>query len=243
MPPRPLALYAHSLQLHQHSVGYVLRRSNRRSIGFVVDGQGLSVLAPKWLGMADIESALREKSNWILRKLTEQQNLQQRLQAAQVVWGQGAVIPFLGELLTLTLGSSVDGAIVDQNLHVSLAPDAAPEKIARHVRQWFQHQAAQVFAKRCQHYAPLLGVQCHRLGLSSAKNRWGSASANGSIRLHWRLVHFQESVIDYVVAHELAHLREMNHSPRFWSLVRSVLPCYEVAQLVLKNTVLPVLDP
>jgi predicted metal-dependent hydrolase len=243
MPSRPLALlHAHSLELNQRSVGYVLKRGNRRSIGFVVDGQGLSVLAPKWLGVAEIESALREKSNWILRKLTEQQNMQQRLQAAQVIWGAGAMIPFLGESLALVLGSSVDEVAVDQQLHVSLAPDTPTEKIAQHVRQWLQHQAAQVFAQRCQHYAPLLGVQCQRLSLSSARNRWGSASANGSIRLHWRLVHFQESVIDYVVVHELAHLREMNHSPRFWSLVRSVVPHYEAAQLVLKNSVLPVFD-
>ena len=69
-----------------------------------------------------------------------------------------------------------------------------------------------------------------RLSLSSAATRWGSANANGAIRLHWRLIHFPLATIDYVVAHELAHLREMNHSPRFWNVVRSVVPEYEAAR-------------
>ena len=81
-----------------------------------------------------------------------------------------------------------------------------------------------------------------RIALSSATTRWGSASADGSIRLHWRLVHFAPQVIDYVVAHELAHLREMNHSPAFWEVVRSVMPDYEHARATLRQQLLPTLD-
>ena len=78
--------------------------------------------------------------------------------------------------------------------------------------------------------------------MSSAATRWGSASADGSIRLNWRLVHFALPVIDYVVAHELAHLREMNHSPAFWDVVRSVLPDYEHSRLTLRDGQVPVFD-
>lgn len=78
-----------------------------------------------------------------------------------------------------------------------------------------------------------------RLRLSSAQTRWGSASADGTIRLHWRLMHFSLAVIDYVVAHELAHLREMNHSPAFWQIVRSVIPDLEARKAVLKTPGLP----
>ena len=78
--------------------------------------------------------------------------------------------------------------------------------------------------------------------LSSAQTRWGSASADGSIRLNWRLVHFALPTIDYVVTHELAHLREMNHSPAFWDVVRSVLPDYEQSRGMLREQVLPVFE-
>jgi predicted metal-dependent hydrolase len=82
-------------------------------------------------------------------------------------------------------------------------------------------------------------VRMTRLGLSSASTRWGSASADGSIRLHWRLIHFALPTIDYVVVHELAHLREMNHSAAFWEVVRSVVPDYERVRSSLKVEVLP----
>ena len=102
-----------------------------------------------------------------------------------------------------------------------------------------QREARILFAERAEHYANKLGVMVKRVSLSSARTRWGSASADGSIRLHWRLMHFSLEVIDYVVAHELAHLREMNHSPAFWDVVRSILPEYEPARDHLRRVVIP----
>jgi predicted metal-dependent hydrolase len=127
-------------------------------------------------------------------------------------------------------------------LHVGLPHTAAPEQIRDAVQSWLQRQARRVFEERCRVFTDRLGVRYTRLSLSSAQTRWGSASADGSIRLNWRLIHFALHTIDYVVAHELAHLREMNHSPRFWDVVRSVLPDYERARGVLKGDALPVFD-
>lgn len=101
-----------------------------------------------------------------------------------------------------------------------------------------QQQAQAVFTERMNHYAPLLGVHWRTLSLSQANTRWGSASSNGTIRLHWRLVQMPPEVLDYVVVHELAHLREMNHSARFWALVEQILPDYKQRQLQLKRTAL-----
>jgi predicted metal-dependent hydrolase len=97
----------------------------------------------------------------------------------------------------------------------------------------------QHYTARMNHYAPLLGVKWQTMSLSSANTRWGSAKADGSIRLHWRLIQFDARVIDYVVAHELSHLRELNHSPRFWAILASVMPDYAAAQRLLKASVLP----
>jgi len=127
-------------------------------------------------------------------------------------------------------------------LHVGLPHDADPAQIRDVVQSWLQRQARRVFEERCREFAPRLGVRMKRLSLSSATTRWGSASADGSIRLHWRLVHFAMPTIDYVVAHELAHLREMNHSERFWEVVRSVVPEYEHVRGQLKDEHLPVFE-
>ncbi|MDL2338795.1 MAG: SprT family zinc-dependent metalloprotease [Pseudomonadota bacterium] len=252
----PLA--AREIVLGGHTVAYALKRVRRRSIGFIVGTDGLSVNAPSWVVVRDIESALREKAAWILGKLHQQRDRGRRLQSARVDWRDGVTIPFLGQTVVVALdsraGVTPSGAVLDavsgdasssggavlRQLHIGLPPGAAPEQIRDAVQSWLQRQAKRVFAERCDVYAAQLGVRYRRLSLSSAQTRWGSASADGAIRLSWRLIHFGLPTIDYVVAHELAHLREMNHSERFWDVVRSVVPDYERTRRALKTDVLPV---
>ncbi len=259
-PPVSRAEFRHpqadrELQLDGHLVAFALRRARRRSIGFVVGTEGLSVNAPRWVTLADIERALRDKSAWILRKLAEQRERGQRLQAARVDWRDGTCLPYLGGQLVIVLDPKARGAVLHPGvvsaddgtpaaarLHIGAPQGAGPGQIRDLVQSWLQRQARQVFEERCRHFGEQLGVRCTRISLSSAQTRWGSASASGAIRLNWRLIHFGLATIDYVVAHELAHLREMNHSPRFWEVVRSVMPDYEQAMGRLKSDVLPVFD-
>jgi predicted metal-dependent hydrolase len=241
-----------AIALGGHWIGYEFRRARRRSIGFVVGVEGLSVSAPRWVALAEVEQALQAKAGWILRKLHEQHERAQRLQAARVVWQDGTTLPFLGETVIVLLDPRITGAQLNSDgqalpgvprltLHLGLPQAASQEQIREAVQSWLQRQAKRVFEERCAHFAPRLGVRVRRLSLSSAATRWGSASADGSVRLNWRLVHFALPVIDYVVTHELAHLREMNHSAAFWDVVRSVLPDYETSRLALREGQLPVL--
>ena len=241
------------IALGEHQVGYAFRRARRRSIGFVVGLDGLSVSAPRWVALAEVESALQAKAGWILRKLHEQHERAQRLQAAKPVWQDGTTLPYLGETVIVLLDGRVNGVQLNgdaqalpgvprQTLHVGLPHSASQEQIRDAVQSWLQRQARQVFEQRCAHFAPQLGVRITRLSLSSASTRWGSASASGAVRLNWRLIHFALPVIDYVVTHELAHLREMNHSPAFWEVVRSVLPNYEQSRGALRTELLPAFD-
>jgi hypothetical protein len=243
----------HELQLGEHRVAYELKRARRRSIGFMVGPEGLAVSAPRWVGLAEVESVLRGKTAWILRKLHEQQERARRQLAARVEWRDGSVIPFLGESVILVLDPRCTGAVLHTaddtlpgvphlTLHLGLPEHAGADQVRDVVQSWLQRQARRVFEERCAVFAQRLGVRVQRLSLSSAATRWGSASANGSIRLNWRLVHFGLPVIDYVVAHELAHLREMNHSAAFWGVVREALPDYEQARGALRTELLPVFE-
>jgi predicted metal-dependent hydrolase len=240
----------HHVVLEGHRVGYEFRRAKRRSIGFVITEQGLSVSAPRWVGHGEVDAALREKSRWIVRKLREREDRSRRMAQARIEWRDGAAIPFLGETVIVVLDPRCTGAILNTDaqalpgvprltLHVGLPQHAEPEQLREAVQSWLQRQARRIFEERCQAYAQRLGVRFTRLSLSSASTRWGSASADGSIRLNWRLVHFGMPILDYVVAHELAHLREMNHSEAFWEVVRSVMPDYEHLRGRLKAEVLP----
>ncbi len=241
------------IRLGAHHVGYELRRARRRTIGFVIGPEGLSVSAPRWVGVGEVETALREKERWILRKLQEQGERARRMQASRIDWRDGAQLPFLGETVIVVIDPRAQGAVLNSaadalpgvprlTLHLGLPQGASPGQIRELVQSWLQRQARRIFEERCAMFASRLGVRVRRIGLSSATTRWGSASADGSIRLHWRLVHFALPVIDYVVTHELAHLREMNHSPAFWDVVRSVLPEYEHALGTLREHVLPTFD-
>ena len=243
----------HETRLNGHCVAYEQRRARRKSIGFIVGSDGLVVSAPRWVGRGDVEAALQEKARWILAKLQEQDERTRRLAQAKVEWRDGTTISFLGESVIVVLDPRSTGAVLHTapdtlpgvprlTLHVGLPQRAAPEQIRDAVQSWLQRQAKRIFDERCRHFAAQLGVRVTRLSLSSATTRWGSAGADGAVRLHWRLVHFAMPTIDYVVAHELAHLREMNHSAAFWEVVRSVVPDYEQARGNLRDDLLPVFD-
>lgn len=237
------------IRLGKALVGYECKRVRRRSIGMVVSDEGLSVRAPTWVSWVDIEQALRSKERWICAKLLDQRERARKRVSAQIDWRAGCQFPYLGEAVTVVLDAtltgarfqpaSLDAAPCRHTLRLGLPHQADPDQIRDAVQAWMQRQARELFALRVQHFALQLGVEVKRIGLSSARTRWGSASADGSIRLHWRLMHFSHSIIDYVVAHELAHLREMNHSPRFWDVVRSVLPEFDAARDQLRRVVIP----
>ena len=250
-PPLATVVHAHpqadrEIQFGDCRVAYRLRRARRKSIGFVVSPDGLSVSAPRWVGQGDIDQALRAKSGWILRKLGEQRDRRRHLEASRIEWCDGASLPFLGEPLVLRLDPRVVGAQLAgdglRELRIGLAPGAAASQIRDTVQSWLQQEALRHFEGRCAHFAERLGVTLRRLRLSAAQTRWGSASADGSVRLNWRLIHFGPAIIDYVVAHELAHLREMNHSPAFWDVVRSVIPDLDARRAALKSPALPLFD-
>ena len=156
---------------------------------------------------------------------------------AQVLEGAGALsVPVTMGAVDADAGSPepMPGVLL-----VSLPHSASPEQIKDMVQAWLMRQARQVFKERLDHFAPQLGVQWKKMSLSNAGTRWGSAKADGSIRLNWRLIHMRMTVIDYVVAHELSHLRVMDHSPRFWDTVRSVLPDYTTLRRQLKEEASP----
>ena len=124
-------------------------------------------------------------------------------------------------------------------LRVALPQTATAAQIRDAVQAWLMREAKALFLQRLEHFAPQLQVQWKKLSLSNAGTRWGSAKSDGSIRLNWRLIHFRLPVIDYVVAHELSHLRVMDHSPRFWDTVRTVVPDYAELRHSLKDPAIP----
>ncbi len=234
-------------RLGDQLVAYEFQRAARRTIGLSVGPQGLSVRAPRWTPQAEVDALLLRKADWVLAKL-DQVGQASRLAPPPPEWRAGTVLPCLGRSLVLELcpdpsgyplpglgAGGLDAVLAGGCLRLPLAPDAAGDLVRVLAQAWLMRTAQQVFLERLDHFASRLGVRYRSLKLSSATTRWGSASADGSLRLNWRLVHLDLDLIDYVAVHELSHLRQMNHGPEFWRVVASVLPDYERRRQALRR--------
>ncbi|WP_018715934.1 M48 family metallopeptidase [Brachymonas chironomi] len=249
------------LVLDGQDIGYRLQRSHRRTLGMRITEDGLAVSAPFWITRGQVEHVLLSRAGWILRKLREHY-LAARSAAQPVLWQHGMQLQLLGQPMRILLDAqSTAGqklpparaqarlaalahweegdAGASPSLTLSLPPQATAADMRRVTLAWFRQQALRHFEQRVAVYAPLLDVRCSALHLSNARTRWGSANARGVIRLHWGLLHFPSAVLDYVVVHELCHLREMNHSPRFWALVEQLMPDYREQRQWLSGARLP----
>jgi predicted metal-dependent hydrolase len=228
-------------QFQDVHVAYRFERSRRKSIGFQVGADGLVVRAPNWVTLREVDSAVQEKSAWIVAKLQQFKDRQTEQFQKAIEWRHGADVPFLGRTLQLCVLERGLGRLhgqdlqPDQMLPVTVPPGASVTQVRDAAQVWLKKQAKSHFEQRLHHFAPQLGVHWRKLSLSSASTRWGSARTDGHIRLNWRLIHLPMGQIDYVVVHELAHLREMNHSPRFWDTVAEVMPDYAQRRKALRQ--------
>jgi predicted metal-dependent hydrolase len=219
-------------------VNYTLKRSaRRRSIGLRIDDRGLTVSMPLRASERWLHDVLQDRANWVVEKLAGWQARRPDVMS----WADGETIPYLGELLTLRVVQSMFAAPAQQHnedLRVFVQDETNAAQIEKKVTVWYRHQAHALFAERVAHYAPKLNVAPAAIKLSVAKTRWGSCTSRGVVRLNLNLIKLPEYLLDYVVVHELAHLREMNHSAAFWQVVASACPNYAILRRELKSLAL-----
>jgi predicted metal-dependent hydrolase len=150
-------------------------------------------------------------------------------------WRDGARLPWLGTHVMLRLGDTCARPLIDDEvLRLPLPADADHDRVRDAVCGFLQQEALALFTRRATELGARIGVAPERVVLSSANTLWGSCTAQGVIRLNWRLIHFSPALIDYVIAHELAHLKELNHSRAFWDTVAAILPGFEAARRELR---------
>lgn len=223
------------LLLSGRLVAYRLRRDRRR-LSMRIDERGLHVNAPRSIALAEIEAFIASHRDWVLAKLDEYAG-----QAARryLPIHDGARLPLLGKEaeVKVILGHNrglwqAAEAGVAERLWLAAKPAADLVALARRA---LQRRALEYFRPRLAAAAARLGRPMPPLALSSARARWGSCSAKNGIRLNWRLIHLPPASIDYVIAHEAAHLVEMNHGPRFWATVERLYPDWQQARTELKR--------
>ena len=240
MPPATKPEAAHRVAYHidiaGQTVAYQLKRSQRRTIGLSIDHRGLCIGAPLRARQGDIESLIRQHGQWVLDKLAAWRD---RPAPEKLIVTDGCVVFALSSPLTVAIskGKRASWQFLGDRLHLTLSLTVDANQL---LEKALREKARAVFTERLAHYAPLLGVGQPPLRLSSARTRWGSCSHHGGIALNWRLIFMPLAIVDYVVAHELAHLKEMNHSPRFWSVVEQLCPDWKARRLELRRLALQI---
>lgn len=218
------------VQLSAGPLPYRLVRRKRRTIALSVDHDGITAAAPRWVSLGEIETFIRLKESWLRKRLAE------AVPPDAFEWRAGARLAWLGGEVELLADSLARTPCLDgDKLRVGLARDAAAALWRETVLAWMRVEALALFRERAARLAPLLGVDTPPIRLSNSKSQWGSCSASGRVLLCWRLSHLPLRLVDYVVAHELAHLLQLNHSRRFWTLVGQLCPDYAAARMELNR--------
>ena len=214
---------------------YWLRRARRRTIGISVDERGLTAAAPRWATIAEIEAFIREKERWVMKRIAEIR----RHGRAPFLWREGARLPYLGREVALarTVWAVVRPA--GGRLEVPAVAFESAARLREIVLDWLRRSALALYRERVAAVGAKMRVPVPEVALSNAASQWGSCTTTldgrARVLLHWKLVHFDMPLVDYVVAHELAHLRHMNHSAAFWRVVEAVFPDHQSARRALRE--------
>jgi predicted metal-dependent hydrolase len=215
------------------TISYLLERRSRRTVGLKITAEGLVVHAPKRIFAFQLNQILVEKSNWILNKL----HAREANHIEKVNWTDGEHLLYLGNDIQLNISpeNTNKKLIFDENkLKINGLRGSIHAGSSKAVIQWYKKQAMTDFSRRLEILAAKLGVPTPPLTLSNAQSRWGSCNSHGQVRLSWRLLQAPPHIINYVICHELAHLKQMNHSAKFYAVLESLFPNYKFAEKELK---------
>lgn len=227
-----------SIILNGCLVPYTIRRSNRAKhlrLQVCLDSCTLEVVAPGAFNLAGLKVILLEKKEWILKKLEAAQRLAAARQANQAL---GHSIFYRGRqyLVEARVESGSTGKVeVEEDRLLVVVPPGLEGNVAAVLERWLRQMARLLVNQRIRVMNEKFKLPFNRVFIKGQKTRWGSCSQQKNLNFNWRLVMAPLPVLDYIVAHELAHLVEMNHSKKFWDLVELIYPNYKVQKAWLKK--------
>jgi predicted metal-dependent hydrolase len=207
------------------SFGYQLLKENRRSIAIKVLPTGIvQVAAPLWVSDAVVQRFVATKEDWVQKHLYQHKLARRDFPTPRYV--EGDMLPLQGTKMLLKVRDSgtKNGAVFVKNvLTIYTYKKSAKDS----VRDWYKGYARAVIDKRLRYWSNMMELEYNTWRLKDNSSNWGSCSSRKNINLNWRLIMAPPHIIDYVIIHELAHLKHMDHSVRFWGLVAEYDPRYE----------------
>jgi predicted metal-dependent hydrolase len=216
---------------------YSLRRSTRaKNIRITVGADGVVLTLPGRTAERHGHEFIRERSEWIAKTLAKIEVADEIVASRSL--SDGTTVPFIGWDLTLRLLDGPSGRVTLKPASGELwvrVPDSKRETVAAALERWYRRQAKEVFSERLDAIVERNGTAYERVTIRDQKTRWGSCSSSGTISFNWRLLLAPESVMDYVIEHEAAHIEVRDHSSRFWALLDRRVPDWRDSRLWLKR--------
>jgi len=195
---------------------------------------GITVVLPTTID-EDPETILNENAGWVLEKKTKFDRYRDEI--PDRTFEAGEQFPYLGEDYELVIEPRQKSEVVDETIRLRKSA-VEQSSVERALRNFYQREAREHFSERLSHFADQMNLNYGNIEIRSQRTRWGSCSTNGTISLNYRLLMAPIEIIDYVVIHELAHIREQNHTEAFWSLVNEYDPkCQKHVAWLNKNSV------
>lgn len=202
-------------------------RARRFTLRAARDGAGFVMTMPKRAKLEDAEDFARRSMGWIRSARAKQQH---RPEIAD-----GATVTLRGVGYRIVATGKVRGLVIEDPVAKLLHVPGGPSHMERRLKEWMKAEAAHALEIATQKYAIAMGATFKKITVRDQRSRWGSCSSDGTLSYSWRLILAPPLVLDYVAAHEVAHLMEMNHGPRFWRLVLKHCPTTRDAQKWLKH--------
>jgi predicted metal-dependent hydrolase len=204
-------------------------RSNRKTLSVCIDHFGrVTVRAPKRCGEERIFSFLKEKEDWICSHVAKKKGAKVILPSENL---DGYSFLLLGKPCVIHVTNEKKTAFNAQTYELFLPREKAKEKLLK----WLKNNAKRIFTAATKEWAERMGVHYRSVSVTSAKTRWGSCSGQDAIRYTFRLLYAPKDVIEYVIIHELSHVKEKNHSQKFWAEVEKFQPPYKAKRKWLKD--------
>ena len=216
----------------------IARSARRRTVSIEVRAANVVIRAPLNVANTFLMGFLQQKAAWVRAKIAEQQ-VTLAAQPPTTVYGQGTHIPFMNETLGLVIGRGSRAAItrIGAQLHILLSTRVRmteQEQIRALLARWYQQQALHILTRKTGEVCARAGLSYTSVKVRATRSKWGHCTSKGVIQYNWQILLAPEAIVDYLVAHEVSHLRHQNHSADFWALVTSLCPSCKADRAWLK---------
>ena len=235
-----------TLNYQNNDIKIKIIRSNRKSISIEFK-PGMDILAriPRRLGDKELSEFIHTKQSIIIKKYQEISKIAHKKIAETYsdIYRQGAKIPLLSEFITIDFEIMVEKksamirleTIDEIKILKVITPVSDIDNIRNCIVSWYRNYAKTLLTNKVKEFSRFMNIEINRIAIREQKTRWGSCSSLGNLNFNWKLIMMPEPIIDYVVVHELAHRKQMNHSKEFWAEVGKVLPDYKERRAWLKK--------